>query len=248
MAGCLMFSSLLCSTAFVPPPATAWWDAVWFGNLMVGAGLLIALVGVVAAFVGIRAAYHIYRSQQRDAINEQRQATLAHLKGVKAAMEAWAKDYFDTSYAGAAAKDRAELDFNAIMQGSYFQNFRVSPEPVASLLQPPGEAWPIDSETITVASIALLRMGQFNQLVQQQTDFNALHAAEIRDEALGDNRRLAIAKSGRRISEIMHGDVIGDAKWYKGLMKALDKNIQDLDHSTEEIGPPSKSDAPNPTS
>lgn len=106
-----MLSPLLSWTASAAPTATAWWDSVWFGNLMVGAGLLIAFVGVVAAIIGVRAVYHIYRRQQRDAINVQRQSTLDHLNGVKAGLELWASPYFNTSYAGEAARNRSETRF-----------------------------------------------------------------------------------------------------------------------------------------
>jgi hypothetical protein len=198
----------------VVPSTTPWWDTVWFSDVLVAVGVIAALA--------------IYWRQQRGSITRQRESTLAHLKGVKVAMEAWAKDYFGTSYAGTAANDRSELDFNAIMAGGYFQNFLVSTEPVASLIQPPGDAWPIASKTVQAASIALLRMGQFNQLVQQQTDFNARHAAELQGLDLGEDRKMAIAKAGRQISKNIHGAAIGDATWYERLMDALDENIRAL--------------------
>jgi hypothetical protein len=190
------------------------WDTVWFSDLIVVGSVVVAV--------------SIYLVQKRGSVKRQRESTLAHLKGVKAAMEVWGSDYFDTDYSGAAAKDRGNLDAKKIMNKDYFQNFRVPTEPVASLIQPPEDAWPLQSATVQAASIALLKMTHFNQLVQQQTDFNLRHAAEIAQWDLPESTRRWIALGARKISENIHGGVIDDGTWYKDLMKAINANIQTL--------------------
>ena len=215
------------------PPASLvpWWDTVWFSDILVVGSVAVALA--------------IYWQQQRGSIRRQRESTLAHLRGVRVAMKAWADGFFGTSYAGDAATDRAELDFNTIMSsGDYFLNFRVPTEPVVSLIQPPGDAWPINSETVEAASVALLRMTVFNQLVQQQTDLHVLHAAELKRPDIDDQAKLPIALAARRISENIHADAIGDANWYQNLIEALDANILDLEKMLRGAGEPEDLTAP----
>jgi hypothetical protein len=217
MAGCRVQPLATRFIAQSVSQSVPWWDRVWFGDLLVVASVVVAVL--------------IFWQTQRASRRRQRESTLAHLRGVKVAMEAWADDFFGTSYAGDdAARNRSEIDFNAVMQGSYFQNFRVPTEPVASLSQPPGEAWPIAARTIETASVALLRFTVFNQLVQQQTDFNVLHAEELQHPDIDDGQtRHPIALAARRISETIHHDAIGDATWYVDFIKALDANILELE-------------------
>jgi hypothetical protein len=67
-------------------------------------------------------------------------------------------------------------------------------------------------------------MTVFNQLVQQQTDFIAMHAAEIR----GHRDKEALATAADVISQHLHEGGIGDAEWYRELIHALDANIDQL--------------------
>lgn len=225
MFGHLMQTTTIAMPTLLMASTTPLWDASWIGDVLV----------ILAAGV----AWLIYKRQRRDTatdrhaadlahVREQRAATLAHLQGVKAGLVAWTNEYFTTSYEGQAAADRSEVDFNAIMQGYYFQNFRVSTEPVASLIRPLGDAWPLEHETLVAASVALQRMGVFNQLVQQQTDFNLRHAAELQGD-VDEERKKAIGLAGRRISEHIHGAAIGDASWYEEFIAAIDKNIDALE-------------------
>lgn len=90
-------------------------------------------------------------------------------------------------------------------------------------------------------------MTVFNQLVQQQTDFNVRHAVEVKRAQHDDEWKLAIALTARRISENIHGAAIGDAGWYTELMEALDANITTL---KKELGadPGTGTDVLNSTS
>jgi hypothetical protein len=53
---------------------------------------------------------------------------------------------------------------------SFQENFRVPTDPLVSLIMQPGEGRFVSRSTIEAANIALWRMGQFNQIVQEQTD------------------------------------------------------------------------------
>jgi len=142
----------------------------------------------------------------------------------------YGKDHFGgKGYSAQAAEDRANLDRDQIMNYSYFQNFQVPPEPIASLIQNAGSGWPLNIETVEAANNALWRITTFNQLVQQQTNFNAAHVSEFLDKTLDIERRQALAKAGRAISVMIHGSAIGDTQWYPRLITALDRNIQELE-------------------
>jgi hypothetical protein len=203
------------TSAAAPDPAVPLWDRAWFGNALV----LVSIVVAVA----------VYLFQRQGVLHSKRESTLAHVKGVEAAMRGWAQSFFGTSYEGEAAENRCELDFNTIMRGQYVQNFKVPTEPVESLIQPPGDAWPLSSDTVEAAGVALQRMTAFNQLVQQQTDFNLLHAAELRRPDITEDEKRPIAEAARKICEGIHGFAIGDAGWYGGLMEALQANVEELE-------------------
>jgi len=191
---------------------TPWWD-----RTVASDGLVVLGFGVVWLF---------YRKQKRDSKRQMQKAALDHLRGVKAALDAWYDDFFSASYAGSVAGERAHGDYLKIMKfGVYVQNYRVPIEPVSSLIQPTGGTWSFSPETVRAANVALFRMTFFNQLVQQQTDFNRQHAADLRRF---NERRTPIAQAAERISEHIHA-VIDNAKWYKELDDALATNIQQLE-------------------
>ena len=79
---------------------------------------------------------------------------------------------------------------------------------------------------LTVAvNVALWKIGRFNQFVEQQTDFNTLHADEILDVTLPDARRQVLATAAADISYRLHRHGIGDDGWYVDLMAAIDKEL-----------------------
>ena len=59
-------------------------------------------------------------------------------------------------------------------------------------------------------------MTQFNQIVQQQTDFYARHFSEILDKSVGGSHREAMATAAREMSLIIHGKIIGDDPFPNG--------------------------------
>jgi hypothetical protein len=83
-----------------------------------------------------------------------------------------------------------------------------------------------------VASVALWQLGIFNQLVRQQTDYNALHLAEIRDDELPLARREALSKAAYSISRMLHKNGVGDAAWYWALIDQLTTNRRELQKRT----------------
>jgi hypothetical protein len=69
----------------------------------------------------------------------------------------------------------------------------------------------ISEETVFAANFALWRVMIFNQYVQQQALFNALHAAEILDPATTDDRLMTLGVAAGNLSEGLHLDGIGQA-------------------------------------
>lgn len=199
--------------------ASPWWDRAWLGTVLIAVGNLLVLTGVAVA-------WSIYRRQRGDSRRQRKESTLAHLSGVKAALADWHDNFFMTGYEGAAATARAQLDYNHVKAGGYIQNYRVPTEPVASLIRPAEELWPVEPTTIQAANVALSRMTVFNQLVQQQTDFNLRHSVELR--RLTEDEREPIAQAAMRISSDLHGGAIGDSTWYMNLKKSLEDNIGTL--------------------
>jgi hypothetical protein len=114
------------------------------------------------------------------------------------------------------------------MDGSYYQNFRVPTEPVVSVIEQADKGW-IHRKTIEAANLALWRLGIFNQLVQQQTDFNAAHLSEFGDPSTTSAHRNTLANAAKKVSNMIHGDAIGDTRWYPNLITEIDRNIQALE-------------------
>lgn len=184
-----------------------------------------ALLGDVLIFIGLPLSYLFFRSERTDARNRDRQSVLAMLKAARAIE--WGDSYFNP-YDEPAARCRAKNDFALVMSYRYGQVKVVPVEPLNALIEHQGDSGLVREETIKAANAALWYIGAFNQLVQQQTDFNTLHAAEIKNRGLPMGQRLAIAEAAEAISVMLHLDGIGDAEWYKNLQTALDANIAEL--------------------
>jgi hypothetical protein len=188
-----------------------------------------AFWGALVVLVSVGVAIIIYWRQRL--VSKRR--VLATLRAVRDGMikwkaeRGWGDRHFGTAYSEPEAETRARQDFDAIMEKTYAQNFRVPTEPLAALIQRPDAL--ITSGTVEAVNIALWRIGVFNQLVQQQTDFNARHLAEIIHSNLPDERRRDLAEAARRISVMLHRDAIGDASWYQDLKAALTANIETLE-------------------
>jgi hypothetical protein len=145
-------------------------------------------------------------------------------------MSTWGDLHFGgTGYNEETARTRAQLDHDAVIHGSHSQNFRVPTEPITSLIEQSETGWLISGETIAAANVALWKVGIFNQLVQEQTDFNVLHLAEFSDMNIDTSQRHQLAEAAWKLSMSIHQHGIGDASWYRDLMGALDRNIETLE-------------------
>jgi hypothetical protein len=198
------------------------------GDVLVLVGDALVLMGDILIIAGLVLSYRIYHRERADLIERDTESVLAMLEAMRDGIRAWADPYFTTGYDEQGASERAQGDYKAVMDRSYGQLFRVPTEPLVALIERSVGGSLLRKETVEAANIALWRMGVFNQLVQQQTDFNARHLSEIYDPALPEAQRRALADGARAISTMLHASVIGDATWYKRLKAELETNIQAL--------------------
>lgn len=191
----------------------------------------IALGGDALVAIGLSLTYVIYRRQLFDSEMQDLNSTVAALNAVRTGIAStWGETYFGGGgYDDAAAGERANFAHKAIMDGSYAQIFRVPIEPLVSLIRQPGEGRLVSGATIEAANVALWKIGVFNQLVQQQADFNALHLACVPTEGLKDEGRQQLAQAALKISFMIHASGIGDSRWYRQLIDALDGNVRELE-------------------
>jgi hypothetical protein len=141
----------------------------------------------------------------------------------------WGDKYFGCPYSDSDVAAHARVAYVAISERRYSQVFVVPTEPLATLLGSAAAGRWISEQTVEAANVALWRIGVFNQLVDQQTDFNSRHLAEFRDDKLSPPRREVLAKSAEALSRMLHGEGIGDAEWYQELKRQLAANIKSLD-------------------
>ena len=188
----------------------------------------IALGGDLLVVVSLAVTGIVYRSQSVASRMEQVDAALAALRSVREGMSKWGDQHFGgDGYSPERAEERAQGDYDDIMRLSYYQNFRVPTEPLTSLVQYPKGGSCISRETMIATHIALWKLGIFNQLVQQQTQFNALYLSQA--QSFSQPEREAMAKAARGISVMIHRDAIGDAGWYRNLMNSIDTDIAALE-------------------
>jgi hypothetical protein len=145
----------------------------------------------------------------------------------------WGEVYFSTAYTPQVAAKRALEAARVLQEGVFEQVLAVPTEPLEVLATAPAGAGLISDETILAANFGLWRVRVFNQLVLQQTMFNALHVAEIAEPSTPTPRRETLAKAAEHISRILHQDGIGSASasggWYERLRTSLSTDIQRLD-------------------
>jgi hypothetical protein len=194
----------------------------------------IAIIGDLLVFIGLAVTLGIYLVQRNASIRREINSTLEVLRAVQNGITTWGKKYFTTSYFGQLGVDRAKDDYHRMIKRDPAQNFRVPTEALTSLIQQPETGLLIDRNTIEAANEALWKIGVFNQMVQAQTDFNALHISEVMDKRLPDADLEALALASQRISEQIHKDGIEDAGWYERLQDALDQNIRTLTDRDQE--------------
>ena len=189
-----------------------------------------AFGGDVLVFVGLGVTYGVYRNQAFNSVMQRVDSTLAILLAVRNGVTPWGDLYFAGGYDNDSAARRAEQDHAAVMAHGYAQVYRVPAEALYELVQGSSDGGPLVSrKTIEAANVALWSIGVFNQLVQQQSDFNAVHQADISDESLSPTCREALAKAAEKMSVFIHLRGIGDVTWYAELKTAIDENIRQLE-------------------
>jgi len=186
---------------------------VFFGDWLV-------LLGLVFTFL-------IYLLQSSAAWQQDIESVLAMLRGVQDGFRTWGDIYFNP-YSTETAAQRAKHDYDIVMGGGYQQVIRVPVEPLVALIEQPSKSDLVHKATTEAANLALWQTVNFNQLAQQQTDFNTRHLAEFVDTELAPERRTVLAKAAMGISFMLHGQGIGDARWYTELNAALETNIHEL--------------------
>ena len=149
----------------------------------------------------------------------------------------WGQIYFSTVYTEDVAHDRARKTRELVHQRSIDQVLVVPTEPLTLLATTTPREGLIEFATVAAANFALWRVQAFNQLVQQMTDFNATHAAEITSGGTSVERREELATAAMSLSLFIHLDGIGQAwaalpggsvGWYRALVDALNRNLGDL--------------------
>lgn len=201
---------------------------------------LLVLGGDLLVAAGIIVAAAVYRHQKSDSASRDLRSTLADLQAIRAGVTNWGDLYFTTDYSAEGVTEaRAQLDYAAVMElASPGQIFRVPTDPLVSLIQRSETSPLISQATMQAVNDALWCLGKFNQLVEQQSAFNARHFHEFADPELPQTKRQALAEAARWISIMIHGWTIGNASWYQDLVNALDANIAGLQARLEVHTPP----------
>ena len=190
-------------------------------------------IAYVLPWVGLATAVLIYRMQRAASRRRDVHAAFTLLLGVKYGMtEGWGTWFFSNVWLGEDLQKRAQQDCDAILEKHYAQVFPVPTQTVAAVLTSPSAGDLMNAQMIEAANLALYRIGVFNQLVAQQTDFNTRHLPEIRDDTLLPERRKALAMAAFSISHMLHGTGIGNANapgcWYRDLTDAVEQNVSAL--------------------
>jgi hypothetical protein len=184
--------------------------------------------GDALTLLGLAIAVLLFQAQREQERRRALDAAFDLLSAVRDGILPWGELYFRGGYDEETARQRAQRDFDYVMTCGYGQVFHVPTEPLAALIASPAAGGLIGKATVEAANVALWQLGVFNQLVRQQTDFNASHLAEIRDGTLPQTRRQAIADAAYSLSGMLHAQGIGDASWYAALMRELEANMREL--------------------
>lgn len=192
-------------------------------------GNWIELTGDIVVFVALALTATIWLAQHSGTIRREINSTLELLRSVRDGVREWGGKYFDADYSGENGTRRAHIDYERMMNRDPDSNFMVPTDSFVVLVQQPETGLLIERRTIQAANVALERIGSFNQYVQQQTDFLALHMAEIKDPLLPTEKLEPIAWAAERISQMIHSDGIRDGTWYREFFDALEENIRNLE-------------------
>jgi hypothetical protein len=192
-------------------------------------GDVLGLVSLVLVVVGLGLTWVVYQLERATAEQHDIEAARGLLLGVQAGMLEWGDRYFGKAFGENEAATRSDQDYGWVMSGVYGDIFRVPAEPIAALLGGAAASRWIDEQTVVAAGTALWKIGAFNELVRQKTDFNGRHLAEIYDTELPQRRRVVLARTAKAQSHLLHSAGVGDAKWYPGLTAQITANVKDLD-------------------
>jgi hypothetical protein len=196
------------------------------------------MLQVVLAVLGLTLAWTTFRIGHDASTRRETAAARGLLTAVRAGIvehdggKSWGEAYLSTRYTDADAAARAMLASEGVARGTFDQVFVVPTEPLELLARAaPAEGF-ISVDTVAAANIALWRLHVFNQLVGQQTLFNALHVDEIVDSGTPRERKAALADAARAISFSVHRHGIGMANaergWYRKLKDGLQRDIDAL--------------------
>lgn len=146
----------------------------------------------------------------------------------------WGEIYFSNVYErGESLKAVAERAEHQARRGAFDQVFVVPTEPLEKLATTDAGADLISVETVAAANHGLWRVHVFNQLVMQQTIFNAVTHSELRDADTTDARKEAIAQSARHISVTLHHYGVDGAGapdgWYERLKTGIASDLSRLE-------------------
>jgi hypothetical protein len=156
-------------------------------------------------------------------------------------LEGWGKWFFSNVYGDAEANAVASEHANLVREPlkGHHQVFVVPREPLVALVTNQAAGDLISDSTVESASLALYWVGVFNQLVQQETDYNALHLAEIRGEVISGADREGIARGVFSISQMIHGTGIARAAQQDGWYQRLTHDVRrDVDRLSAQVARP----------
>jgi hypothetical protein len=213
-------------------------DAAGNGSRPAGLGTSRVMLQVVLAVLGLTLAWTTFRIGHDASLRREIAAARGMLTAVRAGIvehdggKSWGEAYLSTPYTDVSAASRAMLASEGVVRGTFDQVFVVPTEPLELLARAAPAKGFISVDTVAAANIALWRLHVFNQLVGQQTLFNALHVIEIVDRDTPPERKSVLGDAARAISFSVHRHGIGMANaergWYRKLKDGLQRDIDAL--------------------
>jgi hypothetical protein len=195
----------------------------------VSLGDVLGLASLVLVVAGLALTWIVYALARFDSERQDVEGARGLLRAALAGMPG--DLYFEHGYTVLSAQERADQDRRYVLEGTYGEIFPVSTASLTTLLSSvplaPGR-W-IRESTIEAVGVAVWKIGTFNELVRQKSDFNGRHLVEIFDTSLDERRRKALADAAASQSAMLHGGGLGDAAWWGNLKRELAANISYLD-------------------
>ena len=152
------------------------------------------------AVIGLALAWLLYRLERAATRRRDIVAARAVLLSFKRGMvegadgqKGWGEEYFRARWTEEKALESGSERADGVRNKRWYQVFVVPTEPLRALIASPHAGDLISEDVVYAANLALWHIVVFNQLVEQSTQMNALHLAEIVDPNLDQERREAIA-------------------------------------------------------